>query len=734
MNANSAHRLIMLQHELLMALGNASDPNEVLERFTMRSIKTLNLRCLYLLQKQNQDIGLEAKNYCIPLQAPNIDCYPHLDEYRDKVVPSNTQFIESIQRGSQYWYCFALKGLGYMILERAVKPFDTDLINALSIPIGRFAQSYLGRMQFLLNEQNREKIKIIYERLQVEKSKLQHILNAINDTVLVLDQNGMVFFINPAGCRLLSVDESYPNDTHFTHYFKILDSRSLQDITRDIATVCESEGEWFYEKPVVLKTHQDRQLVVRLNVQRMEEIGQTQDVHNYYFVCTLHDITEAHELEQELKWRATHDSLTLVYNRRGFEDKINNLVQSSRDNPAVLICMDLDRFKHVNDIGGHPAGDALLQQVTVLMQKEIRQSDILARVGGDEFCLVLQHCNMDSALKVAEKIRRDIDQLRFKWEDNIFTIGISLGVTEIKTGETDADAIFLRADEACLLSKENGRNQVTQSIDEVDKVSPQRSNINYLHCVNKALLSHDSEYQMVLYQQDILPVLNPMVKAHQEVLLRICHQGKLILPNAFLPAAERSGKICDIDLWVLAHTLKYLKKHKTCMLNVNISGVTLSSGHARSSIFKLISEYPAEARLLCLEITETSAITNLAKCIAFMNKLKYLGVHFALDDFGTGVSSFSYLKSLPVSYLKIDGSFIRDICYNEIDEIMVKSIISAAKAMKISTVAEYVNDADILAKVSALGIDYVQGYCVSEPQVLEIDKIGLVSGSGNLFN
>ena len=170
------------------------------------------------------------------------------------------------------------------------------------------------------------------------------------------------------------------------------------------------------------------------------------------------------------------------------------------------------------------------------------------------------------------------------------------------------------------------------------------------------------------------------------------------------------------------------------MLNVNISGVTLSSGHARSSIFKLISEYPAEARLLCLEITETSAITNLAKCIAFMNKLKYLGVHFALDDFGTGVSSFSYLKSLPVSYLKIDGSFIRDICHNEIDEIMVKSIISAAKAMRISTVAEYVNDADILAKVSALGIDYVQGYCVSEPQVLEIDKIGLVSGSGNLFN
>lgn len=222
-----------------------------------------------------------------------------------------------------------------------------------------------------------------------------------------------------------------------------------------------------------------------------------------------------------------------------------------------------------------------------------------------------------------------------------------------------------------------------------------------------------------------MPITDSNRKPHLEILLRIQNQGKLIPPNAFLPTAERSGKVSEIDLWVLENTLKYLRQNKDYMLNVNISGVTLSSANSRAKLFNVISEYPAEASLICLEITETSAITNLTQCIEFMEKLNYLGVCFALDDFGTGVSSFGYLKNLPVKYLKIDGSFIRDICHNEIDAIVVQSIISAANAMNISTVAEYVSDTDILDKVTQLGADFAQGYCLSEPQPLHEQTLEL---------
>ena len=717
MMANSTHRLVMLQHELLMALGSSSDPDEILERFTMRAIKALNLRCIYIVQKENKAVGLVERRHRMPMMARQIEEHPHLAKYLSVALPNTSGFLEEANLGDCFWYCYEIKNLGFMILERTTKAFDESLIAALSAPISRFGQVYVDRMLFLLNEQHRNQIKTISENLKAERNKLEHILNAINDSVLVLDVNGMVYFTNPAGCRLLTMEAgSQPND-HFTKYFRILDSVNSQDITREIVETCETEGQWFYEKPVILSTTDNRMLVVRLNVQNMAKMLDTQHDDGTYFVCTFHDITEAYELEQKLKWRANHDPLTQAYNRAGFEEKMSELVTSKRHRNSVLICMDLDRFKHVNDIGGHPAGDALLQHVTSLMQQEIRKNDVHARVGGDEFCIILKYCKTATALKIAERIRKSIDRLRFSWEGNIFTIGISLGVTEIKPTDTDADAIFLRADEACLTSKENGRNQVTLAEDSKSKVGPQ-GHMNYLHCINRALIESDEDYQFVLYKHAILPVSDPNSKPHQEILLRIRNRDKLIPPNAFLPAAERSGKVSEIDLWVLESTLKYLRSNKDYMLNVNISGVTLSAANCRAMLFDLISEYPAEAKLLCLEITETSAITNLSKCITFMEKLNYLGVCFALDDFGTGVSSFGYLKNLPVKYLKIDGSFIRDICQNEIDAIVVQSIISAAKAMNIATVAEYVSNSDILDKVTELGADFAQGYCLSEPQPL----------------
>lgn len=725
MNAPSPHNLIMLQHELLMSLGASVVPEETLKHFAMRAIKALNLRCVYVLEKDNPILGLESSIHKIPRAAADFAYYECLRKFDNCGFPDSSNYVEEIIVGSQYWYCFSLKNLGFIIFERRGKPFEQSVINALIAPVARFTQAYVDRKQFLLNENHRQHIKSISDRVQSEKYRLEHIFRTIRDGVLVLDNDGLVYFANLAAHKLFGLDENYQLEDHFTYYFRILEIGTKKDLTRTIVECCAENGEWFSNDPVILTTWEDKEVIVRLNVKGMKDTKGAENLTEQYFVSTFHDISETYQMEQKLKWQATHDPLTQCLNRRGFEEQLKGLVETTdRQSNHALICMDLDRFKHVNDIGGHSAGDALLQQVTVLMQQEIRESDFLARVGGDEYCIILYETTRQESMEVAERIRKQIDRLRFKWEDNIFTIGISLGVSEITPEENDTDAIFLRADEACMSSKENGRNQVTFAhiVDVLDDSGESQStewlHMNYLNCVNKSLSDSDDEYQIVLFKQDIRSIADESLPDHQEVLIRIEYQNRFILPNAFLPAAERCGKVCDIDLWVLANTLEYLVSNKDVYLNVNISGVTLSDDASRSKIFELICEYPREAKQLCIEITETAAITNLTKCIAFVERISNLGVSFALDDFGTGVSSFHYLKNLPVKYLKIDGSFIEDICSNKIDEIVVQSIVAAASAMKIKTVAEYVSNEKILSRVKDLGIDYAQGFCLSRPEEL----------------
>ena len=725
MNAPSPHNLIMLQHELLMSLGASVVPEETLKHFAMRAIKALHLRCVYVLEKDNPILGLESSIHKVPRAAADFAHYECLRKFDNCGFPDTSNFVEEIAVGSQYWYCFSLKNLGYIIFERRGKPLEQSVISALIAPVARLTQAYVDRKQFLLNENHRQHIKSISDRVQSEKYRLEHIFRTIRDGVLVLDNDGLVYFANLAAHKLFGLDENYQLEDHFTYYFRILEIGTKKDLTRTIVECCAENGEWLSNDPVILTTWEDKEVIVRLNVKGMKDTKGAENLTEQYFVSTFQDISETYQMEQKLKWQATHDPLTQCLNRRGFEEQLKALVETAgRQSNHALICMDLDRFKHVNDIGGHSAGDALLQQVTVLMQQEIRETDFLARVGGDEYCIILYETTRQESMEVAERIRKQIDRLRFKWEDNIFTIGISLGVSEITPEENDTDAIFLRADEACMSSKENGRNQVTFAhvVDVLEDSDGSQGtewlHMNYLNCVNKSLSDTDDEYQIVLFKQDICSIADGELPDHQEVLIRIEYQNRLIMPNAFLPAAERCGKVCDIDLWVLANTLEYLANHRDVYLNVNISGVTLSDDASRSKIFELICEYPREAKQLCIEITETAAITNLTKCIAFVERISNLGVSFALDDFGTGVSSFHYLKNLPVKYLKIDGSFIEDICSNKIDEIVVQSIVAAASAMKIKTVAEYVSDEKILSRVKELGIDYAQGFCLSRPEEL----------------
>ncbi|WP_022951587.1 EAL domain-containing protein [Leucothrix mucor] len=718
---NPAHSLIMLQHELLMSLDVSDEPKKILISFAMRTLKTLNLRALYVLEKDNAEIGIEVSTHQIPQASTPIEEHDFLKKYIDGDAPNKNEFLELIQTQRGYWYCFALKDLGYLLFERSTKRFDQTLIYALSAPMSRFAQTYIDRKQFLLNERNRLYIKTISEHLQSEKGKLEHVLRSIQDGVLVVHESGWINFANEAAYQLLGLPETDQLDEHFKNYFNILETETERRMNAEIVGFCMEHDSWTQAKPVILRPHTGKDVVVILKVKSMLEPPQNDMPAQRFFVCSFHNITENYAMERRLKWQATHDPLTSCLNRHGFQEQLEQYIESDRENErGVLLCLDLDRFKYVNDIGGHVAGDALLQQLSALMQQELGDLDFLGRVGGDEFCVLLRDCSCERGLKVAESIRRQIDRLRFKWETNIFSVGVSVGASAIYQIDKDADAILLRTDEACMVSKENGRNQVTA----VDKPSAsgsaqantgQSKNLQYL---NRALSDNDDDCRFILYKQDIRSLSPETQAGHQEVLLRILKDGKILAPNSFLPAAERSGKVADLDLWVLSNTLDYLSYNKEHRLNVNLSGVTLSNKKVCDRIYDLIKAYPVEALHLCLEITETSAIINLAKCIAFMEKLLKLGVTFALDDFGTGVSSFSYLKNMPVEYLKIDGSFIQDICNNKIDEIVVQSIVAAARAMDIRTVAEYVSDQAILDKVTELGIDFVQGFCLNEPEPL----------------
>jgi Amt family ammonium transporter len=381
----------------------------------------------------------------------------------------------------------------------------------------------------------------------------------------------------------------------------------------------------------------------------------------------------------------------------------------------VLLFLDLDRFKIVNDVCGHQAGDLLLQQISEIISIDIRATDVLSRLGGDEFGIILHDCTLEYALDLAERIKQSVAKYRFSWEKSLFSIGVSIGVSNIDKLTTDVEKIMSQADMACYSAKENGRNQVYLAETNQEDLVDQKTNTNFVSLVNSAI----EENRLILYGQIIEPLTNKETESpHIEILLRMTDGDKLIPPDAFLPIAERYGKIRDIDLWVLNKSIEYLKKNQHYHININLSGVTLSDGNALAEIVETVESNPEEASRICFEITETAVITNLDKCVTFIKDLQVFGCTFALDDFGSGLSSFSYLKHLPVKYLKIDGSFIKDICNNRTDEIVVSSIHQTAKALSIKTVAEYVSNDEIYNAVKNIGIDFAQGYKIGKPQPL----------------
>ena len=425
----------------------------------------------------------------------------------------------------------------------------------------------------------------------------------------------------------------------------------------------------------------------------------------------------------ELTYQASHDPLTGLLNRREFEEQLGHALKTSRIMGRTHVCcyLDLDQFKVVNDTCGHVAGDTLLRQLSYVLVQILRGSDIFARIGGDEFGLLLDGCPLSKGVEIAENLLEEIRNFRFVWEGKTFEVGASIGVVEVNENSQSAADILSLADMACYAAKDSGRNRVHVSEENDQELSRRRGEMQWVNRLREAL--HDDRLE--LFGQKIIPIGFPEAKEKLEILLRMRDEdGNLINPGSFLQAAERFNLMPTIDRWVVDKSFAWCAKagNESATLNINLSGVTLNDPEFLDYVRDRLRHWQVKPQLICFEITETAAVANLYQAANFMQELKRLGCEFALDDFGTGLSSFGYLKNLPVNYIKIDGSFIRDIAKDDVDRALVQAIVTLAKAMRIRTVAEWVEDERILHFVEGLGVDYAQGYGVGKPYSLAQPK------------
>ncbi|MEH6357713.1 MAG: EAL domain-containing protein [Pseudomonadales bacterium] len=442
-----------------------------------------------------------------------------------------------------------------------------------------------------------------------------------------------------------------------------------------------------------------------------------------HFVTIQEDVTESRRIHELNVYHATHDMLTGLINRYEFERRLERVVDTAKQCGTThgMCFVDLDQFKIINDTCGHVAGDELLRQLATALSEKLRVRDTLARIGGDEFAVLMEHCNSEQAIRVAESVHQIIKQFVFFWEGHRFTIGCSVGLARIDQYTTDASEVLKRADAACYMAKEQGRNRIHIYSEDDESLVRREGEMQWVNVLKRALDQDD----FVLYAQIIETTAGGVRETSYEILVRLtAEDGTLVPPGSFLPAAERYNLSAPLDRWVIEHTLAWLELNLENLgrihhFAINLSGQSLGDEQFLSYLQNRLRETSIPAGIICFEITETAAIANLSTARQFITALRDYGCRFSLDDFGSGLSSFAYLKNLPVDYLKIDGMFVKDILEDPIDEAMVKSINDIGHVMKMETVAEFVENDAIRERLKDIGVDFVQGYGVGIPMPLD---------------
>ena len=612
---------------------------------------------------------------------------------------------------------FPLKRLTGQLIEQQiiVKPLLLENQQRFCLIQITDVSSAVNREKQLISQAN--ETKAISEKLAREKERVQVTLNSIADAVITTDNSGIILSMNPVAEMMTGFSENEAKGKKVEQVYRLIHERTLESVQNPVMQCIDHEDIISNDADHILQGVVDRFSITDSVAPIFDEKSNMLGT-----ILVFRDVTQSRALSAELNWQALHDPLTGLANRRKFESEMKKLLIKAKSEKVKhhLLYLDLDQFKIVNDTCGHDAGDELLKQITYTLDKKTRKSDLLARLGGDEFGVLLECCDAEHALVVANNLRLAVEDFRFGWQTKSFRIGVSIGIAEINGEESKASEILSAADAACYVAKENGRNQVHFHAINSSASAAHQKEMQWISRLQSALDNNSFElYLQRIQNADSLSV----VSEHYEVLLRmIGEKGEIIPPGAFLPAAERFNLIGSIDRWVVDNVFKKircLKKNNQLSdkltLSINLSGASMADDGLLDRISHLLDEAELPAENFCFEITETAVIANLNQAQSFLSRLRSKGCKIALDDFGSGLSSFTYLKSLPIDVLKIDGAFVKDMVDDDIYKVFVESINQIGHVMGLTTIAEFVENDSILKMLSEIGVNYTQGYGIHRP-------------------
>ena len=553
------------------------------------------------------------------------------------------------------------------------------------------------------------------QALEEARERAQVTLRSIGEGVIRTDADGRVEFMNPVAEKLTGWPLPGAQGMSIESVFKVFREED-REVPQNPVTHSLRDGRQ-------VKTNADWLLVSRNGAEYGIQCcacpinnsdGQVAGV-----VLVFSDVTDARRMAREMTYHATHDTLTGLLNRREFERNLEVILERARVETSehALCYLDLDQFKVVNDSCGHVAGDELLRQVGILLQGTVRKGDIIARLGGDEFGVIMLDCRVHETVLAAENMRQTLEEFRFLWDEKSFQLGVSIGITAVTRASRSVTDLLKDADSACYAAKDLGRNRTHVYRSDDAGLARQYETVQWVARLNRAI----EEDRFRLYCQAIAPAQAQGIGTHYELLLRLQEEGKdLILPGVFLPAAERFHLATKVDRAVIEMAFCWISESSPRVPEldlwfINLSGHSLGDEEFLEFVNRITDRYEVPPNRVCFEVTETAAISNLSSASRFMRVLRKRGFRFALDDFGSGLSSFGYLKNLPVDFLKIDGMFVRDILDDPIDFALVRSINEIGQVMGKRTIAESVENEAILGKLREIGVDYVQGYGVGRP-------------------
>lgn len=576
-----------------------------------------------------------------------------------------------------------------------------------------------GRPVFLAVSNDISARKAAEEALFREHELARITLASIGDAMITTDAHGRVTYLNPVAERLTGWTSREAAGRPIEAVFRVVSGSDGRDIENPVDRVLREGATTGLDRDARLLSRDGRSYSVEDSAAPIRDRGGVA----VGVVLVFRDVTESRSLAQSLAHQASHDALTGLVNRREFERVLATLIASSRAQGLAhaLLYIDLDQFKVVNDTCGHGAGDALLRQAAEVLAGPLRRSDTLARLGGDEFGVALEGCDLPQARRIAAELLERLRAFRFQWNERAFRVSASIGVAALDAASPGVEAALSAADTACFLAKDKGRNQVQVFHVDDEELSVRRGEMAWVSRINGCL----AENRFFLVCQRVERLLGPRAGSTEylEVLLRMrAEDGSVVPPMAFIPAAERYDIMPAIDRWVIAKALACLRRLLDEGLElprfaINVSGRSLSDPGLLDFVLGELAATGVPAIHLCFEITETAAVAHLGRAARLMERLRAEGCRFALDDFGCGLSSFTYLKNLPVDYLKIDGSFVRSAVRDPVDRAMVAAIRQLGQTMGIRTIAESIEDAETLACMRAIGVDFAQGRLIHPPEV-----------------